>query len=191
MLQQLVPLLATTSLEAPLALRRASERLKSTWLPTESDGVNELKQQLDSILLAAGYPTRGKAHLWGVTLSSNDPGQAELLRAVLQARGGSVDDAQAMLEGTLRRRRRAPQAPLLSDRLPTKLLGSPDCGRPRIVLRASQLDASAFSDPQALVVWWEQMQEALMSRVLASAPTPPRYTLVVDCAGLRPYHFGR
>ena len=67
-------------------------------------------------------------------------------------------------------------------------LAEPDGGRPRIVLRADEIQPATFDDAQALVAWWVCMQEALMSRVFAASP--PAYVVVMDCRGLRPHHFG-
>jgi hypothetical protein len=170
----------------------------------ESYEEEALRLQLDSILLMAGR--RPRTALWGVILGPNtaDPGQAELLRAVLRARDGDVAKARGMLEGTLQRAQSAQRAQgrdgAKAYPYPTRILMSTGRRQPQLVLRASELGPDAFADAVALVNWWERMQEALMTRVLAvpvglgergAAPSRPSYTLVFDCEGLRPYHFGK
>ena len=142
-----------------------------------------------TILSSAGCGR--SVELWGVRLgeASGDPAQAELLRSFVRARNGDVVAAREMLIDTLRWRREMGVLSGHADVFPTQLLAEPDGGRPRIVLRADQIQPATFDDAQALVAWWVCMQEALLTHVFASPEA--RYTLVVDARGLGTHHFGR
>jgi len=162
--------------------------------PAPDRSVSELQEQLPSILREAGC--KGPHTLWGVRLDhrpdpSDAPRQAALLAAFLRARDGDVPATRRMLVETIRWRR-VEVEPVVREPFaacyPTKLL----CvSRPGLclVLDTRLLPAETFADQEQLVRWWVSMQEALMSRVFAA--DPPRYTLVVDCSGLRVHHFGQ
>lgn len=154
----------------------------------QDEDVRRLQDELSGIVARAGCARN--TELWGVSLGQGHgtPEQARLLRSFLDARDGDVAAAQQMLEDTLRWRREngMHQPRQHESTFPTRLLAAPECGQPRIVLSADSIGPAVFDDSERLVLWWVAMQEAVLSHVFASPAG--RYTLVVDCRGLRKHH---
>ena len=149
------------------------------------------------------------ARVWGVGLAADSAERASLLAAFLRAREWDVDDAATMLAETFAWRRAqsidgkgaAPHA--LDGLFPDdeiRTVAAPDGRRKTyVVLKLGALTRDAFADAGELVAWRVRMAERACEHLGAAdagggsrwseAPRGPTYTLVLDCAGLRPFHF--
>ena len=148
----------------------------------------------------------GAAHavtVWGVGLLDDTATRRSLVGAFLRAREWDVDAADAFLRETIAwRHEEGIEAVDVRESVASEL-GFPDdaiCtiddGQPRtvVILAMGKVSLEGLRDVNAFVEWRIRMQERAC-RALAphwpKAPHGPKYTLVLDCEGLRPYHFGR
>lgn len=176
----------------------------------EANAARQLEQRLPRIIEAAGCAA-SQAILWGVDLTSSSPSRSSLLSAFLRAREWDVDRAEPFLVETLSwRREHAINANGMSTQLADDTpWGFPDDaivhahtagadGQPRtyVVIRLGKVPLQGLQAVDAFVAWRIRMQERACRRLAdsdawAGAPRGPTYTLVLDCSGMRPYHFGR
>jgi len=171
---------------------------------TEAAAIQILADRLPTILISPS------ASLWGVGLVEDTTERKSLLAAFLRAREWDIEEADAFLRETVEWRRReevdglgavesddaAPGLGFPDDAIRTIDDGSGPDGQPRtiVILAMGKIRLEALRDVEAFVAWRIRMQERAcqaLSSHWAVAPKGPKYTLVLDCRGLRPYHFGR
>jgi len=156
----------------------------------------QLQRELPDMLRSGGESLGQEYTMWGVKLTyttnaAEEEQQQLLLRTFLRAEDGNPTEARRKLEKMIRWRRT-----ILSERppdgfgiFPTNLLLRPGLSeRPTLVLDVGKLPVEAFSDSAQLVQWWVAMHDAMYAQVFASGS--PCFDFVVDCSGLRGYHFG-
>ena len=193
----------------------AESRILSPAHPTRQDGLDvrltagaaaepkaaeespllRLQRELPEMLGSSGIPASTDYALWGVKLTkatnaAEEAQQLLLLRTFLTSNQGDPLEARRKLERTIRWRRTIGERPAGGfGHYPTKLLLRPGLSeRPTLVLDVGTLPAEAFSDAAKLVQWWVAMHDAMYTRVFASGS--PCFNFIVDCSGLRRYHFG-
>lgn len=171
----------------------------------EARAVCLLGEKLPGILIATDW-AGSSATLWGVDLARDSSSRRSLLAAFLRAREWDVARTEDFLVETLTWRRdqaidgRSDEASASDG-----LLGLPDDvihmttnskGQKHmmVVLKLGAIQLEALQAADAFVAWRVRMQERACKQLADAwqhAPRGPTYTLVLDCAGLRPYHFGR
>ena len=171
----------------------------------EAEAVRQLSSRLPSILEAAGSDATS---LWGVTLTDDDSAErASLLAAFLRARKWRVDEAEEFLLETFtwRKANHIDDADARGDPPPTAFPADQICVRRNrdeeppqmfVYLHLGSLELDMFRQVENFIKWRVREQEKACEQLSKHqhwkhSPRGPTYTLVLDCAGLRPYHFGR
>jgi len=171
----------------------------------EARAVNSLAQRLPHVLRQSG----GSSRLWGVRLDDATRERSSLLAAFLRAREWDVDRAESFVLETLTWRheeaidstesRAMPQSEL-AEAFPDDIIrtarGRGADGQPHtfVVVRLGRLSLRQLQCIDDFVAWRIRQQERACRELIDQwrcAPRGPTYTLVLDCAGLRPIHFGR
>lgn len=156
-----------------------------------ADAVQDLHDRLTASLL--------RENLWGVWLPASRGSRVEaqestVLASFLRARRWSVDEAEEMFTSALAWRREIGVSSLRAGQfgpLPCDLVTRRDRqDRLCVIFRLSEVSDECFADTQLFVLWRVFMQEALNSR-LDFREAQPGYTLVINCEGARPSHFGK
>lgn len=157
--------------------------------------VKELHARLPEVVDHAGLSCDEVVELWGVQLM---PGQlsaekAALLKSFLRARDWNVDDATFMLGEALRWRRDFHGGvdalqPAQFAPLPCDPFTCDENGRAMVHISMGRVNEADFANVQQFVAWRVCMLEQLMHRLDFSRGCEPRYTMVLDCRGMRPYH---
>ena len=174
----------------------------------EAKAVRGLSSRLPTILASAGC--EASTSIWGVSLATDDDERTSLLAAFLRAREWDVSKAESFLEESLTWRRESgldqpsseasSSSASASAAFPDDIIATSDAtdaaGRPRtfVVLRLGALPRESLQLVDEMVAWRVRNQEracATLREQWANTPRGPTYTLILDCHGLRPYHFGR
>lgn len=171
--------------------------------------VQQLGQALPDILDVSGYDARNL--LWGINLKDDSKERSSLLAAFLRAREWDVSRATEFLTETLSWRSsegiNAIDCVEASHDLDDSTLWRDDAirtaerpgaeGKPRtfVVISMGGVTREGLQQVDAFVRWRIRMQERACAHLGSAhwqrSPRGPTYTLVLDCAGLRPHHFGR
>ena len=178
--------------------------------PFTQDSMEDKRAAIDALVarLPAIVRSTPETSVWGVQLVDDTPACRSLLAAFLRAREWDVNDADSFLRNTLAWRHQnrierilesepvAPEFWFPDDAIRTIDDGTGPDGQPRtiVVLAMGKISLEALRDINAFVDWRIRMQERACHALAThwtSAPHGPKYTLVLDCNGLRPYHFGR
>jgi len=134
--------------------------------------------------------------IWGVLLTRGDQGlttaQETLLRSFLTARSMEVAGAKEMILSALCWRREFGTDALRAESfaLPNELVEIDARGRPVATISFGSLTERAFDDVERFVAWRLCHLEKVMHQ-LPFNDGVAGCTMVLDCKGMRPFHFGR
>jgi hypothetical protein len=171
----------------------------------EAGALSSLSVRLPRILRQSGAAST----LWGVRLDEAAAERSSLLAIFLRARDWNVDRAESFLLEMLTWRReqaidevqsRPPTASKIPELWPDDIIstarGRGADGQPHtfVVVRLGRLSLRQLQRVEDFVAWRIRQQERAclaLSEQWRCDPRGPKYTLVLDCAGLGPRHFGR
>jgi len=199
MLLRLPPAQLVAALLAMSSLRRRIAppvHPKSSLPSTDaSTAIGLLHERLPEAFQSAGLSRSASVTLWGVQLSADEQltrGSAALLASFLRARDWDVDDTTSMLGAMLHWRRDYHSEALRPSQftLPCDRFAVDDSGCASVSISIAGAGEDVFDDVQRFVAWRICMIEQLMQR-LDFGGGEPRYTLVLDCRGMQPYHVSR
>jgi len=192
-----LPSQVVAALFAIAALRKRDIPQAAASVPPDASlAVQELHRRLPEAFQRAGLSRSASVRLWGVVLTPDELSgpSAALYQSFLRARDWNVDDSTFMLGEALRWRRAARIESLRPTQLPPVFpadrFSHDDSGRCSVLISLGPAPDKVFDDVQAFVTWRVCMLEQLMHR-LDFSRGEPRYTLVLDCRGMRPGHVSR
>jgi hypothetical protein len=176
--------------------------------PHEAQVIEQLESRLPHLLQESGCPP--STTIWGVPLAEDTKERRSLLAAFLGAREWELERAETFLSETLTWRREnnvgadidsLPEPEIFpNDAVHTVTEKGAD-GRPQtfVVIRLGSVTKEALARVDDFVAWRVREQERANAQLgsanpveshWASSPRGPKYTLVLDTAGMRPFHLG-
>lgn len=174
----------------------------------EAQAIEQLAARLPNLLKESDCPP--STTVWGVSLAEDTAERKSLLAAFLGAREWELERAESFLAETLAWRREnnvgadieVLEEPDVfpNDAIHTVSRKGPD-GRPQtfVVIRLGVITKEALSRVDDFVAWRVREQERANAQLGSAnpveshwevSPRGPKYTLVLDTAGMRPFHLG-
>lgn len=173
---------------------------------SESAAVELLASRLPHIFEQSACPPGACQMMWGIPLADESASRDALLAAFLGAREWEVDRAESFLIETLAWRREnsvgedveEQSEPELFPKDMVRTITQKDAdGQPQtfVVIKLGTITKEALHRVDDFVAWRVREQERACFHLgktehWVASPKGPKYTLVLDTAGMRPFHLG-